>query len=117
MTTIDLSTMSMTELKQLAVATTKAISTFEARRRDAARAELEEMARQHGYRLAELVGTQLTKQRRVSTTLYRDPASHKTWSGRGRQPSWFTTALNSGVAREEMLQPQKADNVMQLHAA
>lgn len=32
---------------------------------------------------------------------YRDPASGKTWSGRGLQPTWLKAALESGRKLEE----------------
>lgn len=34
---------------------------------------------------------------------YRDPASGKTWSGRGRTPRWLTTAEEQGHSRDEFL--------------
>lgn len=33
---------------------------------------------------------------------YRDPASGKTWTGRGRQPIWFRDALASGSKPEAL---------------
>jgi DNA-binding protein H-NS len=34
---------------------------------------------------------------------YRDPASGKTWSGRGVMPVWMKTAIDAGRAKEEFL--------------
>lgn len=34
---------------------------------------------------------------------YRDPASGKTWSGRGVMPVWMKTAIEAGRAKEEFL--------------
>jgi DNA-binding protein H-NS len=34
---------------------------------------------------------------------YRDPATGKTWTGRGRAPKWITEAESRGVKRETFL--------------
>ena len=34
---------------------------------------------------------------------YEDPASGKTWSGRGVMPKWMKAALDAGHSREEFL--------------
>lgn len=34
---------------------------------------------------------------------YRDPASGKTWSGRGRTPRWLVTAEEQGRSRDDFL--------------
>lgn len=34
---------------------------------------------------------------------YRDPASGKTWTGRGRTPRWLTAAEEQGRSRDEFL--------------
>ncbi|ENO77386.1 HNS-like transcription regulator protein [Thauera sp. 27] len=36
---------------------------------------------------------------------YRDPASGKTWTGRGVMPKWMKDAVESGRRREEFLIP------------
>ncbi len=33
---------------------------------------------------------------------YKDPASERTWSGRGRAPQWFKDALEAGATRESL---------------
>lgn len=33
---------------------------------------------------------------------YRDPATGKTWSGRGRRPQWFVEAITTGRKPEEL---------------
>lgn len=34
---------------------------------------------------------------------YRDPASGKTWTGRGVMPKWMKTAVEAGRSRDEFL--------------
>ncbi len=53
----DLNSMSLKELKDLQGQVSKAIATFEDRKKKQALAELEEKARQMGFSLAELTGT------------------------------------------------------------
>ena len=34
---------------------------------------------------------------------YRDPATGKTWTGRGREPAWMREALASGKQKDDFL--------------
>jgi DNA-binding protein H-NS len=38
----------------------------------------------------------------ASRALFKDPDSGKTWSGRGRRPVWFSSALAAGKKAEEL---------------
>ncbi len=38
----------------------------------------------------------------ASAPKYRDPASDKTWTGRGKRPGWFVAAVESGKQPEEL---------------
>jgi len=84
---INLNNLSLKELKDLQSQVGKAISSYEDRKKKAALAELEEVARSKGFSLAELTGA----------TLVSD-----TWSGRGRKPRWFEAALKSGKRPEDL---------------
>jgi DNA-binding protein H-NS len=93
----DLEALSLTELKKMQKVVAKAISTFEDRQKAEARAKVEALARDLGYSLAELVGTETKSSRAPAAAKYRHPENAAlTWSGRGRKPQWFVEALRAG---------------------
>ena len=92
----DLEALSLTELKKMQKDIVKAISTFEDRQKAEARAKVEAFARDLGYSLAELVGTETKTARAPAPAKYRHPENAAlTWSGRGRRPQWFVDALEA----------------------
>ena len=99
---IDIDDLSLKELKDLHAKVSKAISTFEDRKKKHAIAELEEKARAMGFSLAELTGAVTKVRRRApATPKYANPADRSdTWSGRGRKPRWFAAALQAGKSPE-----------------
>ncbi len=99
----DVETMSLKELKNLQKDLAKAISTFEDRQKSDARSKLEIIAKEMGYSLAELIGTEVKPTRAPPTAKYRHPENATlTWSGRGRKPLWFVAALEAGKSPEDM---------------
>ena len=102
---MDLTEMSLQELKRLQRDVERAIASFEQRQLAAARAELEARARELGFSLAELVsadGSTAKPKRAAASPRYRNPKNpEETWSGRGRQPRWLTVALTSVGAKIE----------------
>lgn len=62
----DLEALSLGELKKMQKDVAKAISTFEDRQKAEARAKVEALARDLGYSLAELVGTETKSSCRVA---------------------------------------------------
>jgi DNA-binding protein H-NS len=95
--------MSLKELKDLQGQVTRAIASFEDRKKKEALAELEEKAREMGFSLAELTGTSVPRKRAPATAKYANPANKAdTWSGRGRKPRWFADALKAGKKPEDM---------------
>ena len=102
----NLDALSLRELKELQGKVARAIATYEDRKKKEALAELEEMAREMGFALAELMAMQAAKaprKRGPSTAKYANPANPAdTWSGRGRKPNWFLNALASGRSPEDM---------------
>ena len=104
MTSINLDTLSLSELKSLQKDIAKAIADFSDRKKTEVMLALEAHAKEMGFSLAELIGAKKT--RRSSSTggaKYRHPENPEvTWSGRGRRPGWFTTALDAGKTRESM---------------
>lgn len=100
---IDLEGMSLKELRALQTQVSKAINSFEDRRKKAALAELEEKAKALGFSLNELTGSIKTRKRAPAVAKYANPANaDETWSGRGRKPRWFSAALAAGKSPDEM---------------
>lgn len=100
---INLNTYSLKELKDLQSQVAKAVSSFEDRKKKAALAELEEVARSKGFTLAELTGIAVVRKRAPAVAKYANPADKSdTWSGRGRKPRWFAAALAKGKKPEDL---------------
>jgi DNA-binding protein H-NS len=103
MITIDLNSMSLSELKELQREVNKAVATFEDRKKREALALLEEQARQLGFSIAELTGAKVSRIRAPAVAKYVNPADRSdTWSGRGRKPRWFAEAIESGATPESL---------------
>jgi DNA-binding protein H-NS len=99
----DLEALSLGELKKMQKDVAKAISTFEDRQKAEARAKVEAVARDLGYSLAELVGTETKTTRAPVTVKYRHPENPAlTWSGRGRKPQWFVDAMEVGKTTSDL---------------
>ena len=100
---INLDDLSLKELKDLQAKVSRAIASFEDRKKKQALAELEEKAREMGFSLAELTGASAPRKRAPATAKYANPADKSdTWSGRGRKPRWFADALKSGKKPEDL---------------
>jgi len=100
---LNLNELSLKELKDLQSQVTKAISTFEDRKKKEALSELEDKARSLGFSLAELTGATVSRKRAPATAKYGNPTNPSdTWSGRGRKPRWFEAALNAGKTPEDL---------------
>ena len=94
---IDLSELSLKELKALSAKVEKAIETYGERQKREAVAELEAKARELGFSLSELVEAAPKKARAAVQPKYAHPENPSlTWSGRGRQPQWFRDAIDAG---------------------
>lgn len=111
---IDLSNMSREELKALRSDIDKALSDYDARKRSEALAAVHEAAKQHGFKLDELVSGGAGRKKTVSVPKYANPENpSQTWTGRGRQPAWVKEALENGADLDDMLigasdkQPEK----------
>ena len=97
---IDLDALSMDELQKLAREVKAAIQAKEKTQRAEAKKALEAVAKEHGFTVAELLGTSAAPKKAAGGGLppkYRNPADPSdTWSGRGRQPQWYKDALAAG---------------------
>lgn len=100
---MNLNDLSLKELKDLQSQIAKAVASFEDRRKRLALSELEEVARSKGFSLAELTGTPAARKTTASLAKYANPANHAdTWSGRGRKPRWFISAMAAGRKPEDL---------------
>ena len=103
MTTLNLNSLTLPELKQLQKDVDKAVAGFEDRKKSEARTLLEGQAKELGYTLAELVGQLVARTRVAGSPKYRHPQNAEvTWSGRGRKPRWFVDALASGKTEDSL---------------
>lgn len=99
----DLEALSLSDLKKMQKDVAKAIATFEDRQKAEARTKVEALARDLGYSLAELLGTETKSSRAPSVAKYRHPENPAlTWSGRGRKPQWFVEALEEGKTEGDL---------------
>jgi DNA-binding protein H-NS len=100
----DLHILSLRELKDLQARVTRAIATYEDRKKKEALAELEDKAREMGFSLAELTGLATAPRKRApASAKYANPANPaETWTGRGRKPRWFEAALATGKSPEDL---------------
>ncbi|TMV78349.1 H-NS histone family protein [Thioclava sp. BHET1] len=104
--TIDLSELSLKELKELNSQVSKAIATYEDRKKREALAELEDTAKRLGFSLQELTGATpaAARKRTVAPPKYANPENpDDTWTGRGRKPKWMEAALRAGKSPDELL--------------
>lgn len=99
----DLNEMSLEELRKLQKDVTKAIESFEERKRKAVLAEVDALARERGYKIEELFGQAAPGSRKPAIPKYANPADKsQTWTGRGRKPRWVIDALDSGKSLDDL---------------
>jgi len=73
-------------------------------------AAVKELIKTHGFSASELglsgksvAKTALGDKRNMVAPKYQDPASGKTWTGRGKSPAWLADYLAAGRDRQEFL--------------
>jgi DNA-binding protein H-NS len=67
------------------------------------RARVISLARKEGFTIEELFG-HIPARKRTVKPKYRNPlAPNQTWTGRGKQPRWFSAALQAGASEQELL--------------
>ena len=102
---IDLSKMNLAELKDLRKSIDKAMADAEKASRKKALEEVQKAAAIHGFALGDLVEGKRRrgKPKAKAAPKYRNPAdASQTWSGRGRQPEWFKSAVAGGTDPEKL---------------
>lgn len=103
MANTDFGSMSLAELRKLRKDVDKAIDTFQDRKKAEARERVQEIAREFGFSLPELLEQSAVKTRKSAAPKYANPAdSSQTWSGRGRKPHWAVAALAAGKKLDDL---------------
>lgn len=108
----ELKNMSRKELEKLKANVEKALARVSLQEMKAARIAAEKAAAAHGFSLAEITGnapqkTSAAKKngaaKKPSTPKYCNPSDKsQTWTGKGRQPEWFKSAVAAGVQPDSM---------------
>jgi DNA-binding protein H-NS len=103
---MDISKLSLSELKTLLEMIPAEIKRREKEEKAGIRKALEALAAQSGYTLDELLGDTTDRSRKPSKVVavkYRHPANNSlAWTGRGRQPKWVVEYLASGGTFEQL---------------
>ena len=100
--------MDLEALKEMRKTIDRAISNYETRKRKEALSALEQAAKEHGFKLSDLVAEQKPGKGRRSVeagaeSAYVNPENpDETWSGRGRRPRWVNDALTAGRTLEDL---------------
>lgn len=101
---MELETLSLKELRELRGRVDKAIASFDDRRKREVVTKLEEVAREHGFALADLTDAVSSRKRAPVAAKYVNPTDpEQTWTGRGRKPRWLTEALDAGKSLDDLL--------------
>lgn len=103
---MDISTLSLAELKNLLNTLPAEIKHREKSEKAKTLKELEAFAAERGFSLNELLGDASTKVKKEKSTVavkYRHPQNAElAWTGRGRQPKWVAELLASGATLEQL---------------
>lgn len=95
---MDLSKLSMTELKDLLEQAKKEEKNRTKSEVEAARNEIYAIAHRMGLPLNDLIGTGIRKTTGKVAVQYRNPTNAtEEWTGRGRQPKWIKELIASGL--------------------
>lgn len=101
----NLEQMTVAELQDLRSRVDKAIASADSRKRKAALAAMEAVAKTHGFssisEILESSPPKGRKTRRPAQFVNPNDAS-QTWSGRGRKPVWYSEALASGKNPDDL---------------
>ena len=104
MADVDLSPMSIKELKDLIRRATSEIAKKEKAKVHEARAKVAEIANEYGIAVENLLKTATRGRgsRGKAAPKYRNPKNaSQTWAGRGRKPSWLEAELKKGRKLED----------------
>ena len=104
---IKLDKMSRQELETLRADVDKAIIDLRKKEKQDALAAAQKAAAEFGYSLEELTskkaGRGAAKAGAAEPKFINPDNPSQTWTGKGRQPNWFKTALDNGKSADDML--------------
>lgn len=107
----DLKSMTRKELEKLKTNVEKALEKLAEKDKKTALAAAQKAAAAHGFTLADITGELSAPKKRKTRTgpkspsvpKYRNPANaDQTWTGKGRQPDWFKSAIAAGTSPDAM---------------
>lgn len=109
---VDIKDMSRKELERLQAKIAKALSRISEKELKLARDAASKAAAAHGFSLDQIVGAEAPKKRgpkpksgarAPAVAKYKNPAdASQTWTGKGRQPNWFKSAVSAGTDPKTM---------------
>lgn len=101
---MDISTLSVRELKDLQKQISNAIVRGEKQIKDEIKKRIRSLAEQNGTTLEELFGVKIAGKKSGTPAKYRNPDdANQTWSGRGRTPRWMQERLSHGADKADFL--------------
>jgi len=102
---MDISNISLAELKTLLAQIPKEIERREKEEKIKARKEIEAFAAERGFALSDLLGDAPAKKERTPVAVkYKHPSDATlAWTGRGRQPKWVVDFLANGGTLEHLV--------------
>ncbi len=103
-TKVNLSKMNLKELLALQEELEHEIAAAHAREKQEVISQMEELARERGFTVSELVGGKGRGRGKstVSAAKYANPDNRaETWTGRGRKPNWLVEKLKKGGKLED----------------
>jgi len=102
---MDISQLSLMELKTLERQIPREIRRRAAEEKSSVRRKLEKLAQENGFTLSELIeaGRSITRKSSKGIARYRHPQlANLSWSGRGRKPRWVESWLADGGKLEQL---------------
>lgn len=100
---MNLEDMTIDQLKAFRKEIDHALVTYEARRRAEVRAKLEAQARAMGFRLEEIVSPSGKRKSKGIPKYFNPDNPTVTWTGKGRRPQWFKTAIAEGKSEDDLM--------------
>ena len=100
---VNLDTLNPKQLSDLIVRAGQRKNALAEDRAGKVREKLIATAKAEGFTIEQLFGS-AKKRKRVVAPKFRNPvAPYETWSGRGRQPRWYLTAIKAGKKDKDLL--------------
>ena len=102
----DLKSMTRRELEKLGGDVEKALDRLRKKDLKKVRAEMEKLAAAHGVSVEDVMGGAAKPKKAPkakSAPKYANPSdTSQTWTGKGRQPEWFKSAIAAGTSPDSM---------------